>query len=63
MEDRIVKYENVYGDKKGEGVINNLDDLLNFRKTIAKGKEIILSQWNSNKDDTFEIEIYDTYRE
>jgi len=63
MEDRVVKYRNVYGDNQGEVIVNNLDDLLNFRKTIAKGEEIILSRWSSDKDDTFEIEIYDTYRE
>jgi S-adenosylmethionine:tRNA-ribosyltransferase-isomerase (queuine synthetase) len=56
-EDRVVKYRNVYGDNQGEVIINNLNDLLNFRKTIAKGKEIILSRWMSDKDDTFEIEI------
>ena len=63
MEDRIVKYTNVWGSKKGEVIINTLDDLLNFRKTLAKGEEVIISSWHSDKDDVFELEIYDTYRE
>ena len=63
MDNRVIKYTNVHGDINGEIIINNLDDLLNFRKTIAKGEEIILSSWSSDKDDTFDIEIYDGYRE
>lgn len=63
MEDRVVKYKNVYGDIKGEVIINNLEELLNFRKYLAKGEEIILSRWNSDEDDIFEIEIYDAFRE
>lgn len=63
MEDRIVKYKNVDGTKKGEIVINTLDHLLNFRKTLAKGEEVIISSWYSDKDDIFELEIYDDYRE
>jgi hypothetical protein len=63
VEDRIVKYKNVYGDVKGVVIINNLDDLLNFRKTLAKGEEVIISRWNSDKDDVFELDIYDGYRE
>lgn len=63
MADRIVKYTNVYGDKTGEVVINTIDDLLNFRKTLAKGEEVIISSWKSEEDDTFELEIYDGYRE
>lgn len=63
MEDRIIKYHNVYHNIKGEVIINSLDDLLNFRKTIGKGEEIIISRWSSEKDDLFELEIYDSYRE
>ena len=63
MEDRIVKYKNVDGTVKGEVIINTLDDILNFRKTLAKGEEVIISSWNSDKDDVFELEIYDNYRE
>ncbi len=58
-----IKYSNVYGTEKGEVIINSLDDLLNFRKTLAKGEEVIISSWSSDKDDLFELEIYDTYRE
>ena len=63
MENRVVKYTNVYSSIKGKVVINNLEDLLEFRKTIAKGEELIISAWRSDEDDTFELEIYDDYRE
>ena len=43
--------------------IVTLEDLQNFRKTLAKGEEIVISRWSSDKDDIFELEIYDTYRE
>ena len=63
MGEQVVIYSNVSGTKKGEVTINTLEDLLNFRKTIAKGEEIIISSWTSEKDNVFELEIYDSYRE
>jgi len=63
MEDKIITYSNVIGNKKGEVRINTLEDLLNFRKTTAKGEEIIISRWTSEEDNVFELEIYDSYRE
>jgi hypothetical protein len=48
---------------KGEAEIFNLEDLQNFRKTLAKGEEVIISRWSSDKDDIFELEIYNTYGE
>ena len=49
--------------KVGEIEIKSLEDLQLFRKTIAFNEEIIISKYSSDKDDIFQIEIYDAYRE
>lgn len=59
-----VLYSSVSGEiKLSEIEINTLEDLQQFRRTIAKNEEIILSRWNDSNDDIFIIEIYDAYRE
>lgn len=51
------------GIKSGEVEINTLEDLLNFRKTLAINEEIVLSSYRSEEDENFQIEIYNNYRE
>ncbi len=49
--------------KSGEIEVKSLEDLQLFRKTITLNEAIIISRYSSDKDDIFQIEIYDDYRE
>ena len=59
-----VQYKSVSGEiESSEIEINTLEDLQQFRRTIAKNEEIILSRWNDSNNDIFRIKIYDDYLE